>query len=101
MTMPLSKLEKYFYIDKLVIHSLDLSLYQVSVVIDDEEHYVTDDKGQFLRAFSIVELQKQCRKLKAKQQVLRQQSAYDEMVGQPSRDSSNLLEVPLKDNKLY
>lgn len=101
MTMPLSKLEKYFYIDKLVIHSLDLSLYQVSVVIDDEEHYVTDDKGQFLRAFSIVELQKQCRKLKAKHQVLRQQSAYDEMVGQPSRDSSNLLEVPLKDNKLY
>ncbi|MBC7005255.1 hypothetical protein BIZ37_22055 [Photobacterium sp. BZF1] len=101
MAMTLSKLEKYFYIDKLVIHSLDLSLYQVSVVVDGEEHFVTDEKGCFLRAFSIVELQKQCRRLKAKQQVLRQQSAYDEMVGQPVRGSSNLLEVPLKDNKLY
>ena len=101
MAMTLSKLEKYFYIDKLVIHSLDLALYQVSVVVDGEEHFVTDDKGYLLRAFSIVELQKQCRRLKAKQQVLRQQSAYDEMVGQPVRGSSNLLEVPLKDNKLY
>ena len=59
MSMPLSKLEKFFYIDKLVIHSLDLALYQVSVLVDGEEHFVTDDKGKFLRAHSILELQKQ------------------------------------------
>ncbi len=34
MSMPLSKLEKFFYIDKLVIHSLDLALYQVSVSME-------------------------------------------------------------------
>ncbi|MDA0131846.1 DUF6482 family protein [Vibrio harveyi] len=101
MSMPLSKLEKFFYIDKLVIHSLDLALYQVSVLVDGEEHFVTDDKGKFLRAHSILELQKQCRHLKAKQQVLRQQSAYDEMVGQRSRSGTNELEVLLKDNELY
>lgn len=101
MSMPLSKLEKFFYIDKLVIHSLDLALYQVSVLVDGEEHFVTDDKGKFLRAHSILELQKQCRNLKANKQVLRQQSAYDEMVGQPSRISTNELEVLLKDNELY
>ena len=101
MSMPLSKLEKFFYIDKLIIHSLDLALYQVSVLVDGEEHFVTDDKGKFLRAHSILELQKQCRHLKAKQQVLRQQSAYDEMVGQSSKDGTNELEVLLRDNQLY
>ncbi|EKO3863863.1 hypothetical protein JFR02_003013 [Vibrio harveyi] len=101
MSMPLSKLEKFFYIDKLVIHSLDLALYQVSVLVDGEEHFVTDDKGKFLRAHSILELQKQCCNLKANKQVLRQQSAYDEMVGQPSRSGTNELEVLLKDNDLY
>ncbi|HDM8225802.1 TPA: hypothetical protein P0E37_000236 [Vibrio campbellii] len=101
MSIPLSKLEKFFYIDKLVIHSLDLALYQVSVLVDGEEHFVTDDKGKFLRAHSILELQKQCRNLKVNKQVLRQQSAYDEMVGQPSRIGTNELEVLLKDNELY
>ena len=101
MSMPLSKLEKFFYIDKLVIHSLDLALYQVSVLVDGEEHFVTDDKGKFLRAHSILELQKQCRNLKVNKQVLRQQSAYDEMVGQPSRSGTNELEVLLNDNELY
>ncbi|WP_404973700.1 DUF6482 family protein [Vibrio campbellii] len=101
MSMPLSKLEKFFYIDKLVIHSLDLALYQVSVLVDGKEHFVTDDKGKFLRAHSILELQKQCRNLNANKQVLRQQSAYDEMVGQPSRSGTNELEVLLKDNELY
>ena len=101
MSMPLSKLEKFFYIDKLVIHSLDLALYQVSVVVDGKEHFVTDDKGKFLRAHSILELQKQCRNLKVNKQVLRQQSAYDEMVGQPNRSGTNELEVLLKDNELY
>ncbi|TMX33437.1 hypothetical protein DA096_10070 [Vibrio rotiferianus] len=101
MSMPLSKLEKFFYIDKLVIHSLDLALYQVSVLVDGEEHFVTDDKGKFLRAHSILELQKQRRNLKANKQMLRQHSAYDEMVGQPSSIGTNELEVLLKDNQFY
>jgi len=101
MSMPLSKLEQFFYVDKLVIHSLDLALYQVSVVVDGKEHFVTDDNGKFLRAHSILELQKQCRNLKARKQVLRQQSAYDEMVGQPSSSNTNELEVLLRDNEFY
>lgn len=101
MKMALSKLEKYFYIDKLVVHSLDLSLYQVSVVVDDQEFYVTDDNGEFLRAFSILELQRACSKLKVEKHVLRHQSAYDEMVGTSQRKGSNQLEVPLGNNKYY
>ena len=101
MSMPLNKLGQFFYFDKLVIHSLDLALYQVSVVVDGKEHFVTDDKGKFLRAHSILELRKQCHNLKANKQVLRQQSAYDEMVEQPSRSNTNELEVLLRDNEFY
>ena len=54
MTIELSKLNKYFSIDKLIYHSVDLSLYQVSAIIDGEEHYITDGKKRFLRAPNIV-----------------------------------------------
>ena len=101
MAIELSKLNKYFSIDKLIYHSVDLSLYQVSAIIDGEEHYITDRKKKFLRASNIIDLQKLLKNLKAKETVLRHTSAYDEMVGGPDKTSSNLLEVPLADNQLY
>ena len=58
MAMPLDKLKKYFVIDKLIYHSVDLSLYMVSAIIDGEEHYIADSKGQFVKARNLVELQK-------------------------------------------
>jgi hypothetical protein len=61
-----SKLAKYFFVDKLIYHSIDISLYQVSVVLEGQEHYVTDDKGKVLRSFKLIELQKILRKVKAK-----------------------------------
>ncbi len=101
MAMPLSTLERFFYLDKLVVHSLDMSLYQVSVEVDGEEHFITDKNGTMLRAFSIVELQRQCAALNVKQWVLRQQSAYDEMIGSPERQQAKTMEVPLGNNRLY
>ena len=101
MAIELSKLNKYFSIDKLIYHSIDLSLYQVSAIIDGEEHYITDRKKKFLRASNIIDLQKLLKDVKAKETVLRHTSAYDEMVGGPDKTSSNLLEVPLTDNQLY
>lgn len=50
MSISLSKLEKFFYVDKLIIHSLDLALYQASVVVDGKAQFITDDNGIFLRA---------------------------------------------------
>jgi hypothetical protein len=96
-----SKLAKYFFVDKLIYHSIDISLYQASVVLEGKEHYITDDKGKVLRSFKLIELQKILRKVKAKETVLRQESAYDEMIGGPEKTSPNTLEVPLGDNRLY
>ncbi|AIW20947.1 hypothetical protein TW78_18920 [Vibrio coralliilyticus] len=101
MKMSLSKLEKFFFIDKLIIHSLDLSLYQASVVIEGQEYYVSDEQGLMLKALSVVEMQKKCSKLNVTKQYLRHTSAYDEMVGGPTKGSSNALEVLLLDNEYY
>lgn len=98
--MKLSKLEQYFYVDKLIYHSLDLALYNVSAVIDGQEYMITNERGERLKSHNFVALQKQLKNVKAKKQVMRQLSAYDEMVGGPEK-ADNLLEVPLGDNHLY
>ena len=96
-----SNLTKYFSIDNLIYHSLDQSLYQVSVIIEGKEYYVSDSNDKLLRSHNLIELQKKMRKINAKKTVLRQDSAYDEMIGGPIKNSANTLEVPLKDNGLY
>lgn len=101
MSITLSKLQKYFSVEKLIYHSIDLSLYQVSAVVEGEEHYITDEKGKFLRSVNLIELQKLLKNLPTIKSVLRHTSAYDEMIGGPEKISSNLLEVPLADNELY
>jgi hypothetical protein len=101
LTIALSKLQKYFSIEKLIYHSVDLSLYQASAVIEGEEHYITGDKKSFLRSGNLVQLQKLLKGVPAEVTVLRHTSAYDEMIGGPEKTSSNALEVPLADNHLY
>lgn len=101
MTIVLSKLEKYFVVEKLIFHSVDLSLYQASAIIDQQEHFITDNKGALLRSRSLVELQKLLRNVSATQAVLRHTSAYDEMIGGSEKPATNALEVPLSDNQLY
>ena len=62
MAISLSKLNKYFVVEKLIYHSIDLSLYQVSAIIEGVEHYVCDDRGKLLRSTKLLELQKQLKK---------------------------------------
>ena len=101
MKKSIRTLQKYAEIEKLIIHSLDCSLYQASVVIDGEEYSICRDDGRHLSARSILEIQRLCGPLKINTQVLRQDSAYDEMIGGPEKISGNRLEVCLGDNKLY
>ena len=101
MTISLSKLKKYFVVEKLIVHSIDLSLYQASAIVEGEEHYITDESGALLKSRSLVEFQKQLAGIAATVTVLRHTSAYDEMVGGSKKGESNALEVPLTDNQLY
>ncbi|GAA5317284.1 MAG: hypothetical protein AseanaTS_24890 [Candidatus Pelagadaptatus aseana] len=97
MQIAVETLRHWPKIDKVIIHSLDLCLYQASVAVEDIEMLVTDSRGKPLRKFNILEMQAVFRGLPIGEMVLRQQSAYDEMVGQPVRAESNTLEVPLGD----
>ena len=78
-----------------VVHSLDQALYQVTVVIDGAERLLVDDSGRPLRSHSLEQLRQWLGRMPVASLVLRQQSAYDEMVGQPPREGDNTLEVPL------
>ena len=98
--MKLRKLEQFFYVEKLIFHSLDLALYNVSAIVEGKEHMIEDEKGMRLTAFNILSLQKKLVNVKARQQVIRQHSAYDEMIGGANK-TDNMLEVPLGDNQLY
>ncbi|SMF13928.1 hypothetical protein SAMN02745866_00886 [Alteromonadaceae bacterium Bs31] len=100
MQLAFSQVAGLAHIDKIIIHSLDFSLYQVSIELDGREFYLTDNKGKMLRAFNIIELQKKFRAFPYASMVLRHRSAYDEMIGLSEAASDNFLEVPLKDNRL-
>jgi hypothetical protein len=79
---------------RAVVHSLDGSLYQLSVQIGDQEHLVWASSDRPLRTRNILELKEKLVGLEIGELVLRQNSAYDEMVGQPD-SGDNRLEVPL------
>ncbi len=100
MKKPLSTLEQYFQFDAVVIHSLDMCLYQASVRVDGQDIWVATEQGQLLKTNSLIAMQKHLAHLNTKQYLLRQQSAYDEMVGGPLK-VDNTLEVPIGDSKLY
>ncbi|CUB03114.1 DUF6482 family protein [Marinomonas fungiae] len=94
--MTLSELAKISTIEKVCIHSLESNLYQLSIITEGEEHYITDQKGRFLTSHNKLDLQQIFDGKRVEKMVLRHQSAYDEMVGQPE-GQTNVLEVPLGD----
>ncbi len=95
MNVSLANLKRFSFIDVVIIHSIDLSLYQVSVVVDGKEYYVVDKRGQPLKSHNKLELQALFKNIDVGVMRLRQQSAYDEMIGQPLRSGDNTLEVSL------
>ncbi len=95
MNTKLSSLEQFAQFDKLIIHSLEMSLYQASVMIDGHEHYITEENGQLIRSHNVVDMRRLCHNIDAKEVVLRQDNAYDEMIGSPIKVGENILEVPL------
>ena len=80
-------------IEKVVINSYEQSLYLVSVIVNDEERFVTDDRGNFLKSFNKLELQKLFSNSSVTKMVVRHKSAYSEMIGLPNQEEDNTLEV--------
>ena len=77
----------------VTIHSLEQALYQVTVSLPTGSHLLVDKKGVTIRSRNLQSMREMLKVLPVRSITLRQESAYDEMVGQPVRESSNALEV--------
>ncbi|MEP0203991.1 MAG: DUF6482 family protein [Halioglobus sp.] len=83
------------HIDRLVIRSMDLSLYIALAEVAGDECLITNNDGSTLKTRNLLDMKQAVSDLPFGELVLRQESAYDEMVGQPGKDGSNALEVGL------
>ncbi|MEM1110808.1 MAG: DUF6482 family protein [Pseudomonadota bacterium] len=79
----------------VIVHSLDQALYQVIVMRDNREHLLVEDDGRPFRRHSLQEVVEVLRLMPVASALLRQRSAYDEMIGQPPREGDNVMELPL------
>jgi len=79
----------------LTIRSLELALYQAEVRLAGVERLLCDQYGKPLRFRTLQAAREALSVLNASSLQLIQQSAYDEMIGQPGRDQANTLAVPL------
>lgn len=82
-------------VQKLVIESVDLSLYIAQAVVDGEVRLVVDDAGKPLRERNLLEMKRHFQGIKVDHCVLRQCSAYDEMIGHRWPATDNTLEIPM------
>ena len=80
-------------IEKVIINSYEQSLYLVSIIINDEERFVTDKKGNFIKSFNKLELQKLFSNIPVEKVVVRHKSAYSEMIGLKGQEEDNTMEV--------
>jgi hypothetical protein len=78
-----------------IAHSIEGALYTVSVVVDGREYRLVDDDGKTLIRRSIMHVREVLEGIALTKLILRQVSAYDEMIGQAARESPNTLEVPV------
>jgi regulator of RNase E activity RraA len=82
-------------IDKLIIESVDLSLYIARAIVAGEEYVVADADGRLLKTHNLLAMKRLLKKCSDCEMVLRQSSAYDEMVGNPFQGGQNTLEISL------
>ena len=82
-------------ITKVIIESVDLSLYIAHACIAGQEHVIADRQGKVLKTRNLREMQRMLRRAVTCEFFLRQRSAYDEMVGHAPKAADNIMELPL------
>jgi len=91
----LSELRQRSSITRIAIRSTELSLYIAEAELDGAIHIICDKDGKPLKTRNLVGMREQLEALNPQELVLLHESAYDEMIGQPPREHSNRMELPL------
>lgn len=94
MKITLRKLSAH-RVQKLVIESVDLSLYIAEATVDGEVYLVVDEAGKPLRERNLLGMKRHFTGISVDACVLRQRSAYDEMIGHRWQAADNTLEIPM------
>lgn len=95
MKITLQQLRASASVERVVIHSIDCSLYIARATVAGVERLVTDSSGATLKTRNILDMKQHLADVPVEELLLQQQSAYDEMVGQPVREGANTLQVSL------
>ena len=95
MKISLQQLQASASVDRVVIHSIDCSLYIARATVDGVEKVVTDSSGATLKTRNLLDMKQHLADIAVGELLLEQRSAYDEMVGQPVRETDNTLRVSL------
>lgn len=82
-------------VQQVIIESVDLSLYIAQAVIDGVPRLVVDDRGKPLKTRNLLGMKRHFRRISAEAYLLRQRSAYDEMIGHSWQAADNTLEIPI------
>jgi hypothetical protein len=83
-------------LDKVVIDSFEGSIYQAAIVaVDQSEQPLWLTEQQRLRCRNLTEIRELLAPLTIDHLYLRQNSPYDEMIGQPTRSEPNTLLLEL------
>lgn len=95
MKVSIKDLRRREGIAKVIIESVDLSIYIARAVIDGREYLVSDVDGSVLKTRNLMAMKEQLDGLSIAEMVLQQRSAYDEMVGHIAEPVDNAMEVRL------
>lgn len=82
-------------VDRLIIESVDLSLYIAHAEVGGTRLRIVEPDGKSLKSRNLIDMKSALASLNAPLLVLEQRSAYDEMVGQNFAPTDNCMELPL------
>ena len=95
MKVSIKDLRRRDGIIKVIIESVDLSIYIAHAVIDGREYLVSDVDGSVLKTRNLMAMKEQLEGVAIREMVLQQRSAYDEMIGHSAEPLDNAMEVRL------
>lgn len=82
-------------IEQWIVESVDLSLYIAHARINGEERVIAEDEKKILKRHNLLEMKRVLKTVAGCEIILRQRSAYDEMVGHSHPAAANTLEISL------
>lgn len=93
--LPLTELHQFDCLDKVIIESVEQTLYRLLVEAEGICYYVIESPGKSLTRRSILEIQELLSPYIIKGLFLSHSSPYDEMIGMDVNHDSNELLVPI------